>query len=102
MISLMSIRQWLLGIKDRSYVVNTTSYPARITSALGRICFTFADHTLAEIDVCKVQSWSTKQTIEEFNTLLSSKFGLTQLAWDYESVQTLKEEMKCKLSASST
>jgi hypothetical protein len=92
MISAISIRQWLLGIKDRQYVVSPTSYPARITSAMGRIRFTFADHTIAEIEVRKVQSWSTKQTIEEFDTLLSSKFGLNKLAWEYTDVDTFLKE----------
>jgi hypothetical protein len=92
MTSAISIRQWLLGIKDRQYVVSPTSYPARITSAMGRIRFTFADHTIAEIEVRKVQSWSTKQTIEEFDTLLSSKFGLNKLAWEYTDVDTFLKE----------
>lgn len=88
MISFRSIRRWLLGIEERLYQVSPVSYPARITHAKSQLCFTLHGHTLVAIDTEKTKSWPTKDLIAEFDRVLSSRFGLNSLAWDYEQVDT--------------
>lgn len=77
-----SFRQWLLGIEDRRYVVSSTSYPARVHRVKNNLRFTLNDHTLIEVACSKVATWDAADLIGEFETILSSKFGLNHLAWD--------------------
>ena len=92
MINFKSIRQYLLGIENRAYKVSSSSYPARLTFVRGCFRFTFKGHTLAEIEQLKVKAWTAKELSAEFDLVLSSKFGLEDLAWDLLDIDTFLNE----------